>query len=81
MKMCRVLARQDADSEAVDRGTVSVTRAISIAKYLLADDWSVTLIPDGEAKHTPPPIRPQPASHPWKAKPSVPQFMRRGRGA
>ena len=80
MKLYRLRAARGAES-AIEHDRLSMTKAVLIARRLLMDGYMVTMYQVGEAKHTPPPIRPQPASHPWKAKPSVPQFMRRGRGA
>ncbi|MEY5100853.1 MAG: hypothetical protein RJA36_3572 [Pseudomonadota bacterium] len=65
----------------IEHARLTITKATPIIRTLAADGWAVTLRETGEAKHTPPPAKPQPMSHPWKAGPAVPRYIKRRRTA
>lgn len=77
MKIYRLLATMADTDHTIEHNRLSMTATLPIARQLLADGYTVTIYCTGEAKHRPPPPRPQPLSHPWKAAPSVVKYARR----
>lgn len=76
MKLYDLVAVQDGLENITHQG-LSITKATAIIRYLVWDGWTVTLFAAGEGKHVAPPPKPQPFTHPWKAKAAVPGYMRR----
>lgn len=77
MKIYAVAATRG--EEVISHKRLSMTKALPIVKILSSDGWSVTVTFVGEEKREPRHLMPQPKSHPWKALPAVPRYMRKGR--